>query len=544
MSVQEFKTMLKEDTSNLIVVLFTRDEDKDDDFNKYFEELKKKNNYKFTVFYVLYVQDAAEIFKQYGITGVPTMIGFFKRNKVGRIEGGDKDKLAELIKNNEPQLYKGKARVITDDGKDDSEYLDKLRRLAEQQAAQRPPAPKPSPKKQAQPKYTPPASPVKKSNPKWDETIRNNMRGDLLALESLDTEEEIDKLLDYLEAIGKANISFDDVQVYCMDIRDGKFTIPDKIPEPQNTEQEQEFSIKKELTRKQKEFVEFYKAIDVDESTAYNIAKDLEDNTSEDRLIEKLGEFNDYCDIIQNKSIELYDGFILLCEYFDISTSFNEINEGNHKNIDSVKEYIKEYINNQKNKFFASQKVKQLLNSPRSSSISPFDYGNDKEEERIRWEREFAIREAKKKREQRDKEIRHKLEIAEKIKQQRESNKRIEEQEKRQKQENALTAQQLLNKAQQTTSSGSKCKVALFGDGQTFTYLMVTGDTVESLFAKLFNDFPEAKDKNIVLLQDKTCKVVEYKLTNTLSEIGVKGFTKFKIQVKEKDSPLTQSPNE
>ncbi|EAY01130.1 hypothetical protein TVAG_040350 [Trichomonas vaginalis G3] len=525
MNSDRFDKLVQEEKRKLVVGCFIWNKDKDSNFVKSYLQLEKKSEFSNCVFALIPIDTSPDCIKKYIVFLSPTVIIYLKGEEKDRHFGADFDKLLKLLNKNQPSDFQGKAHTIEVEGNDE-DYLQKMVLQAQKNATMVKAASTPvRPATVVEEKKEIPAPvPVKRKIPKLDPKRRSDVRGDIIFLEMLQSEEMIDKLLDYLEKIGKIDLNIDEIQLICNEINSGAFEIPDNVEEKDEKQQESqnqesniskpELPAKKKLNGIQRQIVEFLSTFEVAEDVSFRITKDYREY-DESKILESLNFYQECESKIAEKNKELLECFYLLSDYIPISDSFNYINDGKLANLQAVKDYIISCSSENSN-------LPQIPGNIKSS----FNQRSPEEIEREKWEAEQALREAEQKRRERDEQLRRYAEIKAKIQNQRKTTNSIS-------QPTTYTPTVAPKPAPKPSGNGSKCKVALHLDGKAFTYLMWTNDTVQALFEKLKNDYPDSAGKEIVIMHAANGNVVEYQISDTLGQLGVSGLTKFKIELKE-----------
>ena len=517
--------LIKEEPFKLIAVLFTQKEcDKTQQIMPKLEEFSQSEDFKNVIFVSVFLETETVLFKAARIQGTPTIVFYRKKEEVGRVIGAEEEKIEEALKELCPNEFTGTARKITPVQNQGFDYLDQIAHskpsLLKDETGYKPKEKAKPVKAKAAVKIEEEEEEEEVDEAKEKEKIDALFDDLTLIVDDID-EDVIRKAIEYygtsldteeMEELCRraANDDWDASKKY---IKKNKFT--------------------KGLTNEQISMAQELIDMSFNEADAYCVVKESSDI---DECMSKLGDWQDSRVFIQELGDEAIETLDMLLPVFGFTRSFEYINDEDVQTKEAAKKIIREHKRAEKEKERAKNQVKKMIKQKPSGfgPTTPFEL-SEEEKQRELWERQEAIREAQRIKQENIERERMKAEIARKIKEQRKHNK-IEEQMYISETKTAARCldQPKIAAAAQPKPQGTKgkCKVILFHEKKSNAIVMSLGATVGELIEKWAAAAGTNKDCEYQLSDPVTNNVIECTRESTLSDLGINGVARFNISVK------------
>ena len=509
-----FDKILKEENRRLVFVMFTQNEcDKTEEIRPKLAEYAKSPEFKNVSFNQVIVENDASLFRLYKVKHTPTFIFFLKGEEVCRVEGAEKEELNSKLHEFCPKDFVGQARKIQPSGSSE-DYLDKILQqkpvlIPEEGGAK----PKPKPKK----KSSAPPSPIAQPASAFDQKAYDNLFDNLILLGTFE-EDLIKKVLDY----AGTNITIQEAEELCKKAQNGQLNLSSHQTKTFHYDPEK-VDLTAGLTNEQKEIAQQLIEMSFAEVDSYAVVKlstDFED------CINYLGEWQEIKDRIGSRHPEAGKAFEMLIPVFGFQNAAELMEKAPTPDNAFAKEQIKQHFlakeKEMERKRRAEEEVRNAItNKPRY--LKTFTELSAEDEETEKWYEQQRIKEAKKMKEEREKELRMKAEIAAKIREQRthvipdENKDHI-----------AKIAAPSPSKSNQR-----KCKVQLYYQNKPETFIMALSQTMDELLTQFANKINVPVDSKFVISDPTTKAVFEFERSNSFETLGITGLVRYNIEISE-----------
>ena len=518
-----FMNLIKEERYKLIAVLFTqKDCDKTEQIMPKLEEFSQSAEFKNVIFCSVFLETETSLFKANNIRGTPTIVFYRQKNEVGRITGADEFQIEEALRSLCPKDFVGTARKITPAQNQSFDYLEQIAH-SKPSLLKDPTGYKPKEKAKPSPsKVAPKVEKIDDFKEEEEEEENNeaeekekfdNLLEDLKLLVDDVDEEIIKKAIEYYGT----SVDTEEMEELCKRAADDDWDSSKKFIKKNK--------FTKGLTNEQISNAEFLIENSFNPVDSYCIVKELSDIGD---CMEKLSDWQESRLFISELGEEAVEALDMLLPVFGFTKSFDYFTDGEVITKDTAKKIIREHKRTEKEKEKVKNQLKKMM-KPKASQ-GPFTSGfelTEEEKKREMWEREEAIRDAKRiKAEIHAKEI-ARAEIARKVKEQRMHNK-IEDEMNLKQPKIAAPAKP------KNEGTKGKCKVILFHENKPNTIILCSSNTVDDLITKWAAAARTDKDTEYQLIDPATNKAIECTRETKLSEIGIfdNSVARFNIFVK------------